>query len=80
MNSTNLETTTTLMVPIRIAAEMLGFSERSLWTLTAPRGPIPVVRPHGTRTVRYSVEALKAWVAKQQSVETEGVNNKGGAR
>jgi hypothetical protein len=48
----------------RLAAAVLAISERSLWALTAPRGPIPVVKIG--RSVRYSAEALRAWVATQQ--------------
>lgn len=56
-----------LLVAPKIAAELLGFSERTLWTMTSPRGPIPAVRIDGVRAVRYSVEALREWVATQQS-------------
>jgi len=49
-----------LLVSAREAASLLCVSDRTLWTLTAPRGPIPSVRLG--RSVRYSVEALRAWV------------------
>jgi hypothetical protein len=45
----------------REAARELGISERSLWSQTAPRGPIPCVRIG--RSVRYSVEVLKRFAA-----------------
>lgn len=48
----------------REAAEMLGVSERTVWNLTAPRGPIPCVRIG--RSVRYSQSSLRAWVEQQQ--------------
>jgi len=43
------------------AAEALSISNRTLWDMTAPRGPIPVVRI-GT-SVRYAIEDLAAAVA-----------------
>jgi excisionase family DNA binding protein len=58
MNSTPL-----LLTP-REAAQALATSERTLWSLTAPRGPIPVVR--FGRSVRYSRDALVTWIAHQQ--------------
>jgi len=54
-----------LMVGTREAARLLSLSERTLWTLTAPRGPIPAVRIG--RIVRYPVDALRDWV-KQSKV------------
>ena len=36
-----------LAVSTRDAAQMLGISTRTLWSLTAPRGPIPCVRVAG---------------------------------
>jgi len=33
-----------LAVPPREAARLLSISERTLWSLTAPRGPIPALR------------------------------------
>ena len=45
------------------AAEALSICEKSLWSLTAPRGPIKCVRLG--RSVRYSPDALRAFVAQQ---------------
>lgn len=59
----------------REAAKALGISARTLWGLTAPRGPIPCVRI-GTgkrRAVLYPTADLQAWLTRQ----TETV--KGGA-
>ncbi len=53
-----------LLLTPRDAARTLAVSERTLWGLTHPRGPIPAVRIG--RAVRYSVDALRAWVAAQQ--------------
>lgn len=49
------------------AAKALGLSARTLWGLTAPRGPIPCVRVgHGKRrTVLYPVADLRAWLSRQ---------------
>lgn len=51
----------------REAAKALGVSARTLWGLTAPRGPIPCVRV-GTgkrRTVLYPVADLQAWLSRE---------------
>lgn len=51
----------------REAARMLSISERTLWSMTAPRGPIPCARI-GTgkrQTVLYSVPALEAWLSSE---------------
>ncbi len=56
----------------REAAKALGISQRTLWSLSAPRGPIPCVRVgHGKRkSVLYSLACVQAWLADQsQSVE-----------
>jgi hypothetical protein len=49
----------------REAAKALGISERKLWALTAPRGPIPCVRSGmGKRQmVLYPVTELRAYLA-----------------
>lgn len=51
----------------RDAAKALGISPRTLWGLTAPRGPIPCLRiGHGKRqTVLYPVAELQAWLSRQ---------------
>jgi len=46
----------------REAAQMLAIGERKLWELTN-RGLIPHVR--FGRSVRYPVDALRAWLAEQ---------------
>ncbi len=45
-----------LLVNTREAARMLSVSERTLRAMTAPRGPIPVIR--FGRAVRYAVEDM----------------------
>jgi predicted DNA-binding transcriptional regulator AlpA len=44
------------------AAKALAISEKTLWSLSCPRGSIPIVRV-GERGVRYSVTALDSWIA-----------------
>ncbi len=53
------------------AAEALGVSEKTLWSLTAPRGPIRALRI-GARSIRYSVSALQAWIDQQQAAAEVG--------
>ncbi len=55
----------------RDAAKSLGISARTLWGLTAPRGPIPCLRiGHGKRqTVLYPVALLEQWMAEQTEAE-----------
>jgi predicted DNA-binding transcriptional regulator AlpA len=66
--SVDIETAPKLLVSARTAAEeILSISERKLWSLTSPRGPIPCVRIG--KSVRYSVAALEAWVEQQTAVE-----------
>ena len=59
-----------LAVPPREAARLLSISERTLWGLTAPRGPIPAVRLG--RSVRYDVAALRRWLADHQGCAVPG--------
>lgn len=49
-----------LLIDPRAAAAMLAVSARTLWALTAPRGPIPAVRVG--RLVRYRPDDLAEWV------------------
>lgn len=53
-----------LLLTARAAAAALAVSPRTLWAMTAPRGPIPVVRIG--RAVRYELDALQVWIAAQQ--------------
>jgi hypothetical protein len=50
-----------LAVDARTAARMIGVSQRTLWSLTAPRGPVPVARI-GNRVV-YRIRDLDAYLA-----------------
>jgi len=63
----NEKDTEPLALRAREAAQRLGISTRTLWALTAPRGPIPCVRiGQGKRqTVLYPLEELRAWLANQ---------------
>jgi hypothetical protein len=51
-----------LLLTSREAAKALSICERSLWGLTAPRGPIPAVRIN--RAVRYDPRDLAAFIDK----------------
>jgi excisionase family DNA binding protein len=59
----------TLLLTAREAAKALAISEKTLWSLTTPRGPIPAIRV-GERSIRYSVAALEKWIAGQQTAAT----------
>ncbi|MDY7011200.1 MAG: helix-turn-helix domain-containing protein [Planctomycetota bacterium] len=51
---------TPLLLSTRDAAQFLALGERTLWALTAPRGPIPCVRIG--RAVRFDRRDLTRWV------------------
>jgi predicted DNA-binding transcriptional regulator AlpA len=57
-----------LLVDARAAVRLLSICEKSLWSLTAPRGPIPCVRIG--RAVRYAVADLQAWIERNK-VQTD---------
>lgn len=58
----------------REAAKALGVSVRTLWGLTAPRGPIPCVRVGvgARKTVLYPVADLRAWLSRQAEAAKGG--------
>jgi len=58
----------------REAARAMSISERTLWGLTAPRGPIPCVRigKGKRRTVLYPVANLQAWMSLRAEAEKAG--------
>jgi hypothetical protein len=58
-----------LLLTSKEAAAALSVSERTLWARSYPRGPIPVVKIPGTRTVRYSLAALQEFIAAAQEGE-----------
>lgn len=49
-----------LLLTPREAADTLSVSEKSLWSLTTPRGPIKCVRLG--RSVRYSITTLREFI------------------
>jgi len=61
-----------LLLGVRDAAKALSVCERTLFSLTAPRGPIPAVRL-GTR-VLYSVVSLQSWIDGQVDAAVQGGN------
>lgn len=58
----------------REAAKALGISPRTLWGLTAPRGPIPCVRVGvgKRRAVLYPTAELQAWLSRQAEATKGG--------
>jgi hypothetical protein len=54
----------TILFTRKQAAAALSIGERTLWALTWPRGPIRSVQIG--RSVRYSADALRAWVESEQ--------------
>lgn len=68
-----MTTVESLALRPREAAKAIGVSPRTLWGLTAPRGPIPCVRlGQGKRqAVLYPVDQLREWL-NRQSEATKG--------
>lgn len=64
----------------REAAKALSVSVRTLWSLSAPRGPIPCLRiGHGKRqTVLYPVAGLEAWLSREAARNTRPCDLEGG--
>ncbi|MCG6158313.1 helix-turn-helix domain-containing protein [Rubinisphaera margarita] len=56
----------------RETAKVLGISERKLWSLTSPRGPIPCVRMG--RNVRYDLADVRAYVNAAKSISDDKCN------
>lgn len=75
-------TPTPLSVRPREAAKLLGIGERTLWGLTAPRGPIPCTRIGGGRggCVLYRVADLDAWLAAAADHQPSDAQQKEGSR
>jgi len=59
-----------LLLDAREAAKALSVCQKTLWSATAPRGPIPCVRI-GKR-VLYAVADLQRWIDKQTKDRTDG--------
>lgn len=68
------KTTNALALRPREAAKLLGISPRTLWGLTAPRGPIPCVRVGSgkRKTVLYPVRQLEDWLSRQAQTTATG--------
>ena len=61
-----------LLLRPREAAEALAVSPRTLWHLSAPRGPIPVLRLPGrgaARSLRYDIRDLMSWIDRMRQEE-----------
>ena len=61
-----------LLMSARETARMLSVCEKTLWSMSAPRGPIPVVRI-GTRCL-YAVKSLQAYIDAQTGDGPCGTN------
>ena len=59
-----MPTTDRLLFTPRDAARTLAVSGRTLWAMTAPRGPIPCVRIG--RSVRYYVDDLRGFIENKR--------------
>ena len=53
------------LLTIKEAAKILSISQRSCWTITHPRGPLPCVRIG--RSVRYATDDLRSYIDAQRS-------------
>ncbi len=62
----NSEYSPQMLLTPREAAKALTICEKTLWSLSVPRGPISVVRV-GARSVRYSPGELRRYIEQQQS-------------
>jgi len=59
-----------LLLTPREAAAALSISPRTLWELTAPRGPIAVLRLPGrgkARSLRYDIRDLQKFIDAQKA-------------
>ncbi len=81
-NLRNLDIAGALFVSVRGACKLLGISKSTLWRLRTYNGFPRGVRFGGRDLERISVEAIKAWVAQQPSVEdlSSVRGRRGGAR
>jgi hypothetical protein len=64
-----------LLVKPREAARLLGFSERTLYAVTVPRGSLRCLRVDtdssraaGNGFLRYAVEDLRAWIQENHQL------------
>ena len=54
-----------ILLTVSEASKALSISQRTLWALTAPRGPLPAVRI-GRRAVRYDPADLREFIDRQK--------------
>ena len=71
MSQSNTTNAVTGLLKVLPAADWLGVSDRTLWGLTAPRGPIPCVRVGNS--VRYRLADLEAFAADQAAASLSAV-------
>jgi predicted DNA-binding transcriptional regulator AlpA len=63
-NNNPTASTPTLLLNATEASRQLAISPRTLWAISAPRGPVPVVRIG--RSVRYDPLDLRDWLEAQK--------------
>jgi predicted DNA-binding transcriptional regulator AlpA len=68
-NVRNLDIAGALFVSVRGACKLLGISKSTLWRLRTFNGFPRGIRFGGRDLERISVEAIKAWIAQQPSVD-----------
>jgi excisionase family DNA binding protein len=59
-----------MLVDIKAAAELLGVSDRTVWSLIQRGEGPPLIRLG--RSVRFSVESLREWVSRQERRQAAG--------
>ncbi len=59
-----------LAVRPKEAAKLLGISQRTLWSLSSPRGPIPCARIG--RVTLYPVDRLRRWLLERAQPPANG--------
>ncbi len=64
MSSSSPSSVAKLLLPAREAAQALSVCEKTLWSITQPRGNLPCVRIG--RRVLYDQRDLLAWIDKQK--------------
>ena len=63
-------TNPSLLLTPRETAQALNISEKTLWSYSQPRGPIPTIR--FGRSVRYSRAALERMLVEQEASNGRG--------
>lgn len=59
-----MQITSPILIKARDAEKMLNISERTLWSQSTPRGPIPTIRIN--RSIRYRPKDLEAFAQEMR--------------